>query len=124
MTRGNNVASVALPPPGSLLGGLQASPAIPVAGNSHGRPYGHSVTAGDCCPGSVRPAVAAGSAAEKAGAGAGAGSSHASARIEQAAVVRILAALGAGQTLSTAAPRPHSAEWLRGTSVLRQPLPT
>jgi hypothetical protein len=47
------------------------------------------------------------SAAEEAGAGRS--------RLHQAAVARILAALGAGRTLSAAALRPHSAEWLRGS---------
>jgi hypothetical protein len=47
------------------------------------------------------------SAAEEAGAGRS--------RLHQAAVARILAALGAGRTLSAAALRPHSTEWLRGS---------
>ena len=55
--RSKNVVAVALvalafPPPGTT----SASPAIPVSGNSHGRPWGHSVASGDCCPGgAVRP---------------------------------------------------------------------
>ena len=51
--RSKNVVAVALvalafPPPGTT----SASPAIPVSGNSHGRPWGHSNASGDCCPGS------------------------------------------------------------------------
>ena len=51
-----------------------------------------------------------GSAAEEAGAGRS--------RLHQAAVARILAALGAGRTLSAAALRPHSTEWLRGSEAV------
>ena len=128
MRRGNNVASVALSRPGSLLQappyvyGCRQQPRETLRTQRRSRRLLSRIRA-------VRPLQQQGSAAEEEDAAeqqrgsaaeeAGASSSHASARIEQAAVARILqsqlTALGAGWTLSATALRLHSAERLWGT---------